>query len=145
MPEPMTIPSPRGVRAARYIFWTAGAWGVAVLLFLLVDPDRAVAPGATGRPDFYYGFVGVGMAFQIAFWVIGADPLRFRPMMLVSVCEKFFYVASLTSLLAAHRAPARMTGAAVIDGFLGVLFLIAWWVTRPDPSRLASPTRRARH
>jgi hypothetical protein len=46
------------------------------------------------------------MAFQIAFWVIGADPLRFRPMMLESVCEKFFYVASLTPC-SPRTAPPR--------------------------------------
>jgi len=143
MAELIPPPSPRGVRVARYIFWSAGAWGVVILLFLLVDPDRAVGPGATGRPDFYYGFVGVGMAFQIAFWVIGGDPVRFRPMMLVSVCEKFFYVGSLTALLVARRAPERMTGAAVIDGALGLLFLLAWWLTRP--SRCSSPGREARH
>jgi len=31
-------------------------------------------------PDFYYGFVGVAILWQIAFLAIGRDPIRLRPM-----------------------------------------------------------------
>lgn len=41
------------------------------------------------RPGFYYGFVGLGLAWQIAFLVIAQDPVKYRLMMIPSMVEKF--------------------------------------------------------
>jgi hypothetical protein len=39
-------------------------------------------PPAITHPGFYYGFVSVGLAWQVAFFVIARDPVRFRLMMI---------------------------------------------------------------
>ena len=41
-------------------------------------------PPAITHPEYFYGFLGVAIAWQVAFLIIGQDPLRFRPMMLPS-------------------------------------------------------------
>jgi hypothetical protein len=35
----------------------------------------------------------VAPAFQFVFFIVGSDPVRFRPMMVPSVLEKFGYTA----------------------------------------------------
>jgi hypothetical protein len=123
-------PHAKGRKAARWIFGLAGVWGIAILLAMLVAPELVVGPGAIGRADFFYGFGMVGLAWQIAFLVIASDPVRFRPFMLAGVCEKLFYVCTLCVLVSTGRAPSKMAGAAVVDGMLGLTFLLAWWMTR---------------
>jgi len=44
-------------------------------------------PPAITHPGFYYGFVSVGLAWQVAFLVIARDPVRFRLMMIPAALE----------------------------------------------------------
>ena len=55
-------------------------------------------PPAITHPGFYYGFVSVGLAWQVAFIVIARDPVRFRTMMIPAMLEKFGYGASFLVL-----------------------------------------------
>jgi hypothetical protein len=43
--------------------------------------------------------VGVALAWQIAFLVIAWDPVRLRPMMIMSIVEKFSYGITVTTLV----------------------------------------------
>src|SRR6476619_1825176 len=75
------------MRFARIVFLVAGVWGIVVLtpLFFLIDvTGRQYEPPAM-YPQFFYGFLSVAMAWQVAFLLIGSDPARFRPLMLPSV------------------------------------------------------------
>jgi hypothetical protein len=36
-------------------------------------------PPVISHPEFYYGFVGLALAWQFAFFVIARDPVRLRP------------------------------------------------------------------
>src|SRR5256885_11592667 len=90
------------MRFAKIVFNGAGIWGVVVLtplLFLLDYMGRQYPPVIT-HSDFYYGFVVVALAWQVAFLLIGRDPVRFRPLMIAAMIEKFGYVATLTVLYA---------------------------------------------
>lgn len=42
-------------------------------------------PPATHHSEQYYAFLGVALAWQFAFRMIGRHPVRYRPMMLVGV------------------------------------------------------------
>jgi hypothetical protein len=80
-------------------------------------------------PGFYYGFVGVGMAWQLAFFVIGSDPVRYRLMMVPAIAEKFLYGVTLIVLYLQGRiSPKEIFGWA--DLVLGLLFVFASWKTR---------------
>ena len=120
-------------RFARFVFIGAGIWGIAVLtpLFWLVDvTGRHYAPPAD-YPHFFYGFLSVAMAWQIAFLVIGSNPARCRLLMLPAVLEKLGHVATLAMLYAAHRIGPADAQAAVPDLLLGILFIVAFAKSRP--------------
>ncbi|MEO8258001.1 MAG: hypothetical protein ABI868_11700 [Acidobacteriota bacterium] len=120
------------MRFARIVFTIAGIWGIAVLtpLYLLIDiSGRRYAPPAD-YPHFFYGFVSVAMAWQIAFLMIGSNPARFRPVMLLAIFEKMSYVATLAVLYGRTRITAADAAAAVPDFVLGVLFVAAFLSVR---------------
>ncbi len=119
------------LKFAKYVFWIAGAWGLMVLtpLYFLYDSIRRMTPPALTHPEFFYGFAGVAMVWQFAFFVIGSDPARFRPMMIPAVLEKAGYVLTLTVLCLQDRISPAQALPAVPDGVLGVLFAIAYFKT----------------
>jgi len=93
------------VRFAQLVFRIAGIWGVLVLapFYFLYDSVGNATPPPVTHPEFYYGFVAVGLVWQIAFLIIGSDPVRFRPMMIPAMLEKFGYVITLLVLYLQKR------------------------------------------
>lgn len=79
----------------------------------------------------------MALAWQLAFLLIAANPIRFRPMMAAAMLEKFSYVASIAVLYAQGRVPAGdFTLGAAADFVLGTLFVAAFLSTRGgQPSR----------
>jgi hypothetical protein len=94
---------------------------------------RQYAP-PTAYPQFFYGFLSVAMAWQIAFLVIGSSPVRFRRLMIPSIVEKFGHVVTLAVLYGHARISAADAMAAGPDLLLGVLFVAAFAKT-PTPLR----------
>jgi hypothetical protein len=120
------------VKFAKYVFVSAGVWGIAVLtpFYWLVDvTGRRYAP-PTEYPHFFYGFFAITMAWQFAFLVIGSNPIRFRPLMVPSMFEKFSYVVTLVVLYNQARISAADFQAAIPDLILGTLFVAAFVKTR---------------
>ncbi len=118
---------------AKWIFRIAGLYGLVVMIPLLFMEESLSRqfPPAISHPEYYYGFVLAVIAWQVAFLIMSRDPLRHRPMMLAAVLEKLPYVLCMSILMAQGRTPAMMLGLVVIDGILGVLFVIAYLKTRP--------------
>jgi hypothetical protein len=121
------------MRFSKIIFWIAFIWGILILtpLYFMFDVISRNDPPPITHPAFYYGFVGLGLAWQFVFLVIARDPLRFRPMMIPSVVEKFSYGAALVVLHLQHRLHASDLVFAGTDLLLGILFLIAFLKTGP--------------
>jgi hypothetical protein len=122
----------RSMKFAKIVFWIAGIWGVLVLtpLYFIFDMIGRNDPPPITHPAFYYGFVSVGLAFQVAFIVIARDPVRLRPMMIPSVLEKFGYGATLSVLFLQNRLHPQDLALGGIDLLFGVLFLAAYFKTR---------------
>ena len=119
------------MRFAKIVFIAAGVWGIAILapLFLLVDvTGRHYAPPAT-YPQFFYGFLAVAMAWQIAFLVIGSNPVRYRPLMIPTIVEKAGYVITVAVLYSHGRISPAEASTAVPDCLLGLLFVAAFLKT----------------
>lgn len=119
------------MRFARIVFRTAGIWGLLILtpMYFLYDTVGRQYPPPVTHPDFYYGFLGVTVAWQVAFLVIGSDPVRFRPLMPVAMLEKFGYLAMLTTLYALRRLELGQLALVIPDATLGVLFVMAFMKT----------------
>jgi hypothetical protein len=122
------------MRFARFTFIAAGLWGIVVLtpLYWLVDvTGRPYSPPAD-YPHFFYGFLSVAMAWQIAFLAIGSNPARHRPLMIPAILEKLGHVGGVAVLYVNARIPAIDAQAAVPDLLLAILFMVAFAKTRPQ-------------
>jgi hypothetical protein len=127
------------MRFARKVFWTAGIYGLLVTLPQLFLEGRASRdfPPPIPHPEIYYGFVGTVLAWQVAFLLIGRDPVRYRPFILVSLIEKGVFGAAVPILYEQGRVPALLLLFAAIDVVFGLLFFEAWRRTKdasPFPS-----------
>jgi hypothetical protein len=117
----------RGARVWRWVFLTAGAVGIveiAPLYFYESGLGRADPPAVT-HPEFYYGFLGVVLAWQVAFLIISRDPVRYRPLLPAVFMEKILYIASSFALFAAGRAHASTLAGATLDIVWLSLFIVA--------------------
>jgi hypothetical protein len=116
------------MKFAKVVFWVAGIWGLVVItpLYFIFDLIGKQDPPAITHPGFYYGFVGCALAWQIAFLIIGADPVRLRPMMIPSAVEKFTFSVAVVALVIQGRTNQRDLVFAATDLTLGVLFVAAY-------------------
>jgi hypothetical protein len=117
------------MRFARYVFLAAGTIGILVLLpmyFVLERTGRDNPPPVT-HPEFYYGFVGVALAFQLVFLTIASDPLKFRPLILAGIVEKFLFVIPTFYLAWQGRVTGPILFGAALDLMWGILFIASYF------------------
>jgi hypothetical protein len=116
------------MRFARWTFRIAAVYGfvVTVPMFFL---ESQVTP-RPNHPEQYYGFLGLILAWQIAFWIIGGDPVRYRALMIVAVIEKAAFAVPCAILFALGRVRGDVLTLGTIDAVLGVLFAMAFAKTR---------------
>lgn len=116
------------MKFAKVVFGVAGIWGLLVItpLYFLFDLIGRNDPPAITHPGFYYGFAGLGLAWQIAFLFISRDPVRLRPMMIPSMVEKFSFGIAVVVLVTQGRMHASDLLFAATDLMLGVLFVAAY-------------------
>ena len=121
------------MRFAKFTFLGAGIWGIVVLLplYYLIDVTGRQYSAPADYPHFFYGFLSVAMAWQIAFLLIGSDPLRFRWFMVPSIFEKLGHVTTVAVLYSRGRIPAIDAQGAIPDLLLGILFILAFVCTAP--------------
>jgi hypothetical protein len=126
--NPVVQKGETNMRFARWLFLIAGIYGLVVLLpqyFLEAKTGLDYPPPIT-HPEYYYGFIGLGAAWQVLFLVIAKDPVRYRAMMLPSVLEKFSFGVAAVILFLAGRISSVILGFACADLVLGVLFIAAY-------------------
>jgi hypothetical protein len=122
---------------AKRVYLVAGIYGLLVLLpqyFLLEKTGRDFPPPIT-HVEYYYGFVGIAVAWQIAFLLIARDPARYRPLMLATIVEKAAFAIPAFLLYAQGRLSPSMLGAGTIDAVLGVLFAVSYAKTSGAEAR----------
>ena len=119
-------------RFARRVYTVAGIYGLIVMLpqYFLEDRIGRDTPPPITHPEHFYGFVGVTIAWQIAFLVIGRDPQRLRALMPVTVLEKLAFALPVAMLWAKGRIGGAALPFAGIDLLLGALFLVSYVRTK---------------
>lgn len=125
---------------ATWIFRIAGIYGV-VMLVPAYFMEKMFSDSV--HPEFYYGFIGVGLAFQILFWVLASDPVRYRPMMIPSILEKVSYAVATFWLFFAHRADSSVLLGGCVDWLFVGLFAWAYLATAPHASGAKTAARSA--
>jgi hypothetical protein len=119
------------MRFARWVFLIAGIYGLVVVTpQYFMEGVIARMSGPITHPEYFYGFVGVVVAFQLVFLVVSRDPVRYRPIMPACVVEKLTFGVAAWALYAAQRVRADILLFAAIDLVLAVLFMMAWMKTR---------------
>ncbi|MBI3840308.1 MAG: hypothetical protein HY288_20495 [Planctomycetia bacterium] len=116
------------MRFARWVFFVAGLYGVPVVAPLYFFEERLGQdyPPAITHPEFYYGFAGTVLAWQIMYLMIGLDPVRYRMVMLLGAAAKTSFAVAVLILYQQGRVAAMMVGLAAPDALLAVLFVAAW-------------------
>ena len=119
------------MKLAKYTFLTAGIYGLLALVpqYFLEDKIGRDFPPAITHPEYYYGFVGVALAWQIAFLIISRNPARYRLLMLPSILEKAAFGVPAAILFFQNKLSTELFGAGLIDLLLGILFLTAYFKT----------------
>lgn len=114
------------MKFAKLVFLIAGIWGVLLLapLYFIFDLIGQQDPPPITHPAFFYGFVGVALAWQVAFFIIARDPIRFRPIMIPSILEKLGYGGAVVILY----AQGRMHGQDLVFGLVDLLFVVLFIV-----------------
>jgi hypothetical protein len=122
------------MKFARIVFWIAGIWGLLVItpLYFLFDIIGQKDPPAITHPGFFYGFVGLALAWQVAFCFMATDPVRYRPLMIPSILEKAAWTIAVVTLVLQGRMHNSDLVFAGTDGLLGLLFVIAYFKTKPS-------------
>jgi hypothetical protein len=117
---------------ARWVYAIAGLWGLLILvpMYFLEDTISRSDPPAITHPEYFYGFVGVAVAWQLAFLVIASDPVRFRPVMLATIVEKFSYGIAVLVLMNQGRIAGGPAFGGVVDLVLGVFFIAVYVMLR---------------
>jgi len=112
------------MKFARYTFAAAGTIGIIVLvpMYFLLERTGVDNPPPVTHPEFYYGFIGVALAFQIVFLIIATDPIKYRPLMLAAIVEKFAFVIPTFYLYWQGRTAGSIIGGAALDLLWGILF-----------------------
>jgi hypothetical protein len=119
------------MRFARWVFLVAGISGVVMIspmYFLEEQVGRYQSP--VNHAEFYYGFVGVTLAWQLLFLVIAVDPHRYRLAMLPALVEKASFAIAIPILYALNRVSATLVYFGSMDAIWFVLFAVGWWKTR---------------
>jgi hypothetical protein len=119
------------MKLARWIFGIAGVYGILViapLYFMEARIGRDDPPPLT-HPEYFYGFTGITLAWQIVFLMIAREPTRYRPLMLASVLEKLAWGVAAIVLFQQQRVSGMTLGFGGIDLLLGALFVVAFLTT----------------
>jgi hypothetical protein len=124
------------MRFVKILFWIAGIWGFLTLtpLYFIFDMIGQNDPPPITHPGFFYGFVGIALAWQVVFIIIARDPVRYRPLVIPSVLEKVSYGAAVVVLVFEGRMHKSDLVFGSTDLLFSVLFLIAYFTT---PRRVA--------
>jgi hypothetical protein len=123
MPPAKPLARQGTMKAAQWIFRIAGIYGVLALtpLYFL----ESTFTDST-HPEFYYGFIGVGLAWQALFFILAVDPVRCRLFMIPAILEKISYGAATFWLFFVGRAATSIMLGGAIDWVFVGLFLWAY-------------------
>ena len=120
------------MKFARNVFSFAGSYGliVTVPMYFSESQINRDYPPAITHPEYFYGFIGVTLAWQLLFIMIARDVRRYRLMMIPAAVEKFSYAIACWILYVNSRAGTMTASFALVDFVLGVLFVSAFSKTK---------------
>jgi hypothetical protein len=115
------------MKFAKNVFTIAGIWGLLVTIppFFLEAKTGIDYPPAITHPEYYYGFLGTVLAWQILFFIIARDPVRLRSAMVAAILEKAAFAIAVPILYMQGRVGGTMLRFSFVDFVFGILFIIS--------------------
>ena len=116
------------MKFARSIYLVSGLYGLLMLVpqYFLESRNGMNFPPVINHPEYYYGFIGVAVAWQIGFLIISRDVERYGPLMIATVIEKYSYGFAVVVLYGQGRVEGLILLTGLIDLVLGTLFAVAY-------------------
>ena len=113
---------------SRWVFNIAGAYGVITVapLYFMEQTINKQDPPPITHPMFFYGFVGVTLAWQLLFFAIAYQPVRLRPVIPFAVLEKLSFGIGAMVLYRRGKLGHSDLYFGGIDLALAVLFMLVW-------------------
>ena len=120
------------MRFAKIVFLAAGIEGSLILtpIYFMEDKVGRATPPAITHPEYFYGFLGVALAWQVLFLLLSTDPTRYRLMILPAILEKVAYGLTLIVLFATGRLALSAFAIGSVDWIFAFLFLAAYFKTK---------------
>lgn len=97
--------------------------------YFLEERNGRDYPPPITHPEYFYGFIGVAVAWQVLFLILSRDPVRYRAMMIPAILEKMSFGVAVPVLYAQHRLAPILLGFGIIDLIFGALFALAFVLT----------------
>lgn len=110
------------------IFKFAFIYGLIALIpqYFMENKTGMDYPPPITHPEYFYGFIGVALAWQFVFLLISKDPKRYKPIILPALLEKFSFGIACIVLYLQARLNSLMLVAGIIDLILMILFFISY-------------------
>ena len=122
------------MKFAKIVFLVAGIYGLLILspMYFLEGKIGRDTPPAIAHSEYFYGFIGVALAWQVLFLTLSRDLVRYRAMILPSVLEKITWGVTLIILFLQHRLALSALAIGSVDWIFAFLFLAAYFTTKSD-------------
>lgn len=116
------------MKFARRVLIVAGIYGLVVVIpgYFLEGRMGRDFPPPIAHPEYYYGFLGVTLAWQVLFLFMASDPVRYRLLLIPAVLEKVSFGVAAIALLAQHRIPLTTFGFALVDWIFAAFFIASF-------------------
>lgn len=117
------------MKHSRRILIGGGLYGLLVLIpqyFLEAKIGQDTPPEIT-HPEYFYGFIGVAIAWQVAFLLMAINPVKYRMMFIPAMLEKFGFGAAAITLSLTRGVPRLILLGGIVDLIFVALFAFAWW------------------
>src|SRR5204862_2549392 len=114
-------------RFARILFRVAGIYGILALVpqYFLEKKIGLDTPPPITHPEYFYGFVGLGLAWQVLFLVIASNPVRYRAAIPAGILEKVAFGFAVLVLYKLDRVVRQTVFFGCLDLVLAALFTAA--------------------
>jgi hypothetical protein len=78
------------MKFSKITFTTAGIYGLVTLVpcYFLEARIGMDSPPPISHPEYFYGFLGIALSWQLLFFAISTAPIRLRPVMPFALLEK---------------------------------------------------------
>ena len=121
------------MRFARRVLWVAGIYGLVMIIpgFFMEARTGLEFPPPITHAEYYYGFLGVTLAWQVMFLFLAQDPQRYRQLLIPAVLEKVSFGATVIVLLGQHRIPMQIFLGGMLDLLFAVLFVVSYFKLSP--------------